>query len=45
MIARLRDVLALDDGFVRAHAAGHGVGLHRQDLLQGVSRAVGLERN
>ena len=42
--ARLRDVLALDDGFIRAHAAGHVVGLHRQDLLQGVSRAVGLER-
>ena len=42
--ARLRDVLALDDGFVRAHTAGHVVGLHRQDLLQGVSRAVGLER-
>ena len=41
--AGLRDVVALDDGLVGAHTAGHVVGLDRQDLLQGVSRAVGLE--
>ena len=35
--AGLRDVVALDDGLVGAHTAGHVVGLDRQDLLQGVS--------
>ena len=42
--ARLQDVLALDDRLVGLHAADHVVGLDRQQLLQGVRRAVGLER-
>ena len=36
--------MALDDGLVGAHTAGHIVGLDGQDLLQRVARAVGLER-
>src|SRR5690606_15689636 len=39
---RLGDVLALDDGLVDLHTADHVVGLDRQQLLQGVGRAVGL---
>src|SRR6478735_5622298 len=35
--AGLGDVLALDDGLVDLHAAGHVVGLDRQQLLEGVS--------
>ena len=41
--ARLGDVLALDDGLVDLHAAEHVVGLDRQQLLQRVGGAVGLE--
>ena len=42
--ARLGDVLALDDGLVGLDAAHDIVGLHGQDLLQGVGRAVGFQR-
>src|SRR4051794_11324609 len=42
--AGLGDVLALDDGLVDLHAAEHVVGLDREQLLQRVGRAVGLER-
>ena len=42
--ARLGDVLALDDGLVDLHAAGHVVGLDGEQLLQRVGRAVRLER-
>src|SRR5947207_9522102 len=42
--ARLRDVLALDDGLVDLHTAQHVVGLDREDLLERVRRAVRLER-
>src|SRR5690242_13909715 len=42
--AGLGDVVALDDGLVHLHAAGHVVGLDRQQLLQGVGGAVRLER-
>src|SRR5690606_33370649 len=41
---RLGQVLALDDRLVDAAAARHVVGLHRQDLLQRVRRAVRLAR-
>src|SRR3954447_26160278 len=41
--AGLGDVLALDDGLVDLHAAEHVVGLDRQELLQRVGGAVGLE--
>src|SRR6185437_1598557 len=41
--AGLRHVLALDDGLVDLHAAEHVVGLDREQLLQGVGGAVGLE--
>src|SRR6188472_2028847 len=40
--ARLGDVLALDDGLVDLHAAEYVVGLDGEQLLQRVSRAVGL---
>src|SRR5687767_15661041 len=36
--------VALDDGLVDLGAAGHVVGLGRQQLLENVCRAVGLER-
>src|SRR5688572_7364619 len=42
--ARRLDLLALDDGLVRLHAAEHVVGLHGEELLEDVRRAVGLER-
>ena len=42
--AGVGDVLALDDGLVDLHAAGHVVGLDREQLLQGVGGAVGLHR-
>src|SRR5579875_2057209 len=41
--ARLRDVLALDDGLVDLDPAEDVVGLDREQLLQGVGGAVGLE--
>src|SRR5690606_21118393 len=41
--AGLRDVLALDDRLVHLDAAEDVVGLDREQLLQGVSGAVGLE--
>ena len=41
--AGLGHVVALDDGLVGPDTAGDVVGLHRQDLLQGVGRAVGLQ--
>ena len=37
-----RDIVALDNGLIGLDTAGHVVGLDRQDLLQGVGRAVGL---
>ena len=40
---RFRDVLTLDDGFVSLHTSYHIVGFHRQDLLQRVGSAVGLQ--
>ena len=40
----LEGVVALDDGLVDAGAALHVVGLHGQELLQGVGRAVGFHR-
>ena len=40
----LGDVRALHDGLVDLHAAEHVVGLDREQLLQRVRRAVGLER-
>ena len=40
----LRDVLALDDGLVDLDAAEDVVGLDRQQLLERVGGAVGLER-
>src|SRR6478736_3946924 len=42
--ARLGDVLALDDGLVDLDPAEDVVGLDREDLLERVRRAVGLER-
>src|SRR5664279_2311554 len=42
--ARLDGGLALDDGLVNLGAAINIVALGRQQLLQNVSRAVGLER-
>lgn len=39
----LRHVLALNDGFVGLYTAHNVVGLHRQNLLQGVSRTVSLQ--
>src|SRR6266487_14624 len=42
--ARLRYVLALDDGLVDLHPAEHVVGLDGEQLLQRVSGAVRLER-
>src|SRR6266516_5010353 len=42
--AGLGNVLALDDGLVDLHAAEHVVGLDREDLLERVRGAVGLER-
>src|SRR4051812_41487811 len=42
--AGLRDVLALDDRLVDLHATEHVVGLDGEQLLQRISRAVGLER-
>src|SRR4051794_36789559 len=42
--ARLGDVLALDDRLVDLHAAGHVVGLDRQEFLERVSGAVCLKR-
>src|SRR3954471_185386 len=41
--ARLRDVLALDDGLVDLHAAEHVIGLDGEQLLEGVGSAVGLQ--
>src|SRR5262245_10891532 len=41
--AGLGDVLALDDGLVHLHTAEHIFGLDREDLLEGVRRAVRLE--
>src|SRR6476469_8422337 len=41
--AGLGDVLALDDRLVDLDATEHVVGLDRQELLQGVGGAVGLE--
>src|SRR4051794_14458720 len=42
--ARLGDVLALDDRLVDLHATEHVVGLDGEQLLQRISRALGLER-
>ncbi len=42
--ARLDHVLALDDRFVRLHAADDVVGLDREQFLQRVRRAVRFER-
>src|SRR5438445_254752 len=42
--ARRLDVLALHDRLVRLDAAHDVVGLHREELLKDVRRAVGLER-
>ena len=42
--ARLGDVLALDDGLVRLHAAEDVVGLDREDLLEHVGGAVRVQR-
>src|SRR5450759_2269395 len=42
--AGLGDVLALDDGLVHLDATQDVVGLDGQELLQRVSRAIGLER-
>src|SRR5438445_9741994 len=42
--ARLGDVLALHDGLVDLDAAEHVVGLDREQLLEGVRGAIGLER-
>ena len=42
--ARLGDVLALHDGLVDLDPPEHVVGLDREQLLQRVRRAVGLER-
>ncbi len=42
--ARLGDVLALDDGLVHLDPAEHVVGLDREQLLEAVRGAVGLER-
>src|SRR5438445_8821937 len=42
--AGLKGVVALDDRFVRLHTSDDVVGLHGQDLLEDVRRAVGLER-
>src|SRR3989440_12995002 len=42
--AGLGNVLALDGGLVDLHAAEHVVGLDREDLLERVRGAVGLER-
>ena len=36
--------MTLDDSFVGLDTAGHVVGLDRQDLLQGISRAVSFQR-
>src|SRR5918996_5869939 len=41
--ARWLDLLALDDRLVRLHAADDVVALHREELLEDVRRAVGLE--
>ena len=41
--ARLGDVLSLDDGLVRLHAADDIVGLDRHHFLQRIGSAVGLE--
>src|SRR6478609_484050 len=41
--AGLGDVLALDDGLVDLHAAEHVIGLDREQFLQAVGGAVGLE--
>ena len=42
--ARWLDVLALDDRFVRLDSAHDVVGLDRQQLLEDVRGAIGLER-
>src|ERR1700716_3593742 len=42
--AGLKSVVALDDRLVRLHTSDDVVGLHGQDLLEDVRRAVGLER-
>src|SRR5437899_5064670 len=42
--ARRLDILALHDRLVRLDAAHDVVGLHREELLEDVRRAVGLER-
>ena len=36
-------VVALDDGLIGLDTAGDVVGLHRQDLLEGIGGAVGLQ--
>ncbi|CUP29922.1 Uncharacterised protein [Bacteroides xylanisolvens] len=41
--ARTRDVFALDDLFIGFDTADDIIGLHSQDFLQRVSRAVGFE--
>src|SRR5215469_15169919 len=41
--AWFRDVLALDDRLVHLHAAEHVVGLDREQFLQGIGGAVGLQ--
>ena len=38
------DVLALDNGLIGLDTAHDIIGLDGQDLLQGISRAVGLQR-
>ena len=42
--ARFERIVALDDAFVNPRAALHVVGLHGQEFLQRVSRAVGFHR-
>ena len=41
--AGLRNIFALDNGLVGLYTAHHIVGFYRQDLLQSVSGAVGLQ--